>query len=154
MPLHLLTMSEYFLQWVPSLAILTLSQVGWGAVTVVLLAILLVRMTKKSLNYPPGPPRDPILGNVRQMTGGYIELRLTEWGKRYGNFHSFSVRISLELTHNQRSDVDTLIGDVNYLEVLGQPLVVLNSYSACKDLLEKRSRIYSSRPRLVLHSEL
>lgn len=59
-----------------------------------------------------------------------------------------------ELTQNQSPDVDTVIGDVNYLEVLGQPLVVLNSYSACKDLLEKRSRIYSSRPRLVLLSEL
>ena len=61
---------------------------------------------------------------------------------------------SLKLRYNQRSDVDTMIGDVNYLEVLGQPLVVLNSYSACKDLLEKRSHIYSSRPRFVLLSEL
>ena len=48
----------------------------------------------------------------------------------------------------------TLIGDVNYLEVLGQPLVILNSYTACKDLLEKKGGIYSSRPRLVLLSEL
>ena len=61
---------------------------------------------------------------------------------------------SPKLTHDQWSDVHTVIGDVNYLEVLGQPLIVLNSYSACKDLLEKRSRIYSSRPRLVLLSEL
>ena len=61
---------------------------------------------------------------------------------------------SSNLTHDQRSDVDTVIGDVNYLEVLGQPLVVLNSYTACKDLLEKKGGIYSSRPRLVLLSEL
>lgn len=61
---------------------------------------------------------------------------------------------SFNLTHDQLSDIDTLIGDVNYLEVLGQPLVVLNSYPACKDLLEKRGNIYSSRPRLVLLSEL
>ena len=54
----------------------------------------------------------------------------------------------------QRPDIDSLIGDVNYLEVLGQSLVILNSYAACKDLLEKRSGIYSSRPRFVLLSEL
>lgn len=48
----------------------------------------------------------------------------------------------------------TMIGDVIYLQVLGQSLVVLNSYIACKDLLEKRSAIYSSRPRFVLLSEL
>ena len=56
--------------------------------------------------------------------------------------------------HDHWSDVGTVIGDINYLEVLRQPMVVLNSYTACKDLLEKRSAIYSSRPRLVLISEL
>ena len=59
-----------------------------------------------------------------------------------------------KMTDDQLSDADTMIGDVNYLEVLGQPLVILNSYTSCKDLLEKRSSIYSSRPRLVLLSEL
>jgi len=52
------------------------------------------------------------------------------------------------------SDFEMLIGDVNYLKVLGQPLIILNSHKACKDLLEKRGSIYSSRPRLVLLSEL
>ena len=145
-------MSEHLLQRVPSLATLNPSQIGWGAVVAVLLVICLFKATKKCPNYPPGPPRDPILGNARQMTGDHIELRFTEWGKRYGLFHSFSVEIKV-LT-GQLSGVDAVIGDVNYLEVLGQPLVILNSYTACKDLLEKRSGIYSSRPRLVLLSEL
>ena len=61
---------------------------------------------------------------------------------------------SLNLSRDRWSDVGTVIGDVNYLEVLGQPMVVLNSYAACKDLLEKRGAIYSSRPRLVLLTEL
>lgn len=33
-----------------------------------------------------------------------------------------------------------------YLEILGSPLVVLNSYKIVVDLLEKRSDIYSDRP--------
>lgn len=62
--------------------------------------------------------------------------------------------LSFCLMDDHWSDIGTLTGDVNYLEVLGQSLVVLNSYTACKDLLEKRGGIYSSRPRLVLLSEL
>ena len=153
--LPLLTMSEHLLQWPVSFPpTLELSRVGWGAAAAVLLAIFLSKMTKKSPNYPPGPPRDPIIGNARQMTGDNIELRFTEWGKRYGASYSLSVGMSFNLILNQWSDVGTVIGDINYLEVLGQPMVVLNSYTACRDLLEKRSAIYSSRPRLVFISEL
>ena len=146
-------MREHLLQWpVSSLSGLEPSQIGWGAAVTVLLAIFLSKVTRRSPNYPPGPPRDPIIGNAREMTGDNIELRFAEWGKRYGPF--YSLLVGMNLTHDHRSDVGTVIGDINYLEVLGQPMVVLNSYTACKDLLEKRSAIYSSRPRLVLLSEL
>lgn len=147
-PPSLLTMSEHLLQRVPSPETFELSRIGWGTVVVALLVTLLSKVMKKAPNYPPGPPRDPILGNARQMTGDYIERRFAEWGKRYGMPYSFPAEIS------DGSDVEAMIGDVNYLEVLGQPLIVLNSYTACKDLLEKRGSIYSSRPRLVLLSEL
>ena len=86
-------MSEHFLQLAPPLVTLKPLQICCGAVASVVLAIFLVKMTRKSLNYPPGPPRDPILGNARQMAGNYIELKLTEWGERYGIFYLFSVRI-------------------------------------------------------------
>jgi len=84
-------MSEYLLQMVPSLGTLEPSRIGWGAVVVVFLVIILSKVKTKPLNYPPGPPRDPIIGNARQMTGDYIELRFTEWGKRYGMPYSFSL---------------------------------------------------------------
>lgn len=77
------TMPEHLLHWLPSLATLELSKIGWGAIAVPLLVVFLSTLTKRP-NYPPGPPRDPILGNARQMAGDYIELRFTEWGKRYG----------------------------------------------------------------------
>ena len=83
-PLPLLAMCEHLLQWIPSLTALEPSQVCRGTVVAALLVIFLSKVTKKSPNYPPGPPRDPILGNARQMTGDYIELKFTEWGKRYG----------------------------------------------------------------------
>jgi hypothetical protein len=40
-------------------------------------------------------------------------------------------------------------GECVYIQVLGQPIVILGSLTAAHDLLNKRSTIYSSRPRLV-----
>ena len=39
-----------------------------------------------------------------------------------------------------------MLGDVIYLNVLGKSIVMLNSYQAANDLMEKRSSIYSDRP--------
>jgi len=47
-----------------------------------------------------------------------------------------------------------ILGDVNYVTVVGKPIIVLNSYQAARDLLEKRSGMYSSRPRMVMLCEL
>ena len=41
------------------------------------------------------------------------------------------------------------IGDVVYVEAMGQSIVVLGSDQAASDLLEKRSAIYSDRPRIL-----
>lgn len=47
-----------------------------------------------------------------------------------------------------------IIGDVNTVVVAGQRLIILNSAEAAFDLLEKRSSIYSSRPKLLFGGEL
>ncbi|KAJ7656553.1 cytochrome P450 [Mycena rosella] len=41
------------------------------------------------------------------------------------------------------------IGDIVYADVLGQPLVVLNSDKIAMELLDRRSAIYSDRPTMV-----
>ena len=45
-------------------------------------------------------------------------------------------------------------GDVNFISVLNKSILILNSFSAARDLLEKRSAIYSSRPTLVMLGEM
>ena len=40
--------------------------------------------------------------------------------------------------------------DVIYYELFGTPFVVLNSHQAAVDLFEKRSAIYSDRPKRVM----
>jgi len=41
-------------------------------------------------------------------------------------------------------------GDLVYLNVAGQPIVVLNSHKVAGDLLDRRSRIYSDRPHNIV----
>ncbi|TFK41062.1 cytochrome P450 [Crucibulum laeve] len=47
-----------------------------------------------------------------------------------------------------------IYGDVIYLRVLGNPVIVLNSSVAISDLLERRGNIYSSRPIRTMVVEL
>ncbi|EGN94699.1 hypothetical protein SERLA73DRAFT_187753 [Serpula lacrymans var. lacrymans S7.3] len=77
---------------------------------------------------PPGPRPDPIIGNLRQFPRHSQEKGFKAWGDQYG--------------------------DVVYVQVLGQGMLVLNSMRAARDLLEKRSAHYSDRPRLVALGEL
>lgn len=41
-----------------------------------------------------------------------------------------------------------------HVEALGQHTVILNSAKAVKELFERRSTIYSSRPKVVMMGEL
>ncbi len=41
-----------------------------------------------------------------------------------------------------------------YARLLGKEMIILNTLQAARDLLEKRSAIYSDRPRSVLLEEL
>jgi len=45
--------------------------------------------------------------------------------------------------------VRVLTGDVMYLDILGKPTIVLNTARVAVDLLNKRSSIYSDRPRFT-----
>jgi len=46
------------------------------------------------------------------------------------------------------------IGDVTYINVLGQETIILNSHKAAVDLLDKRSATYSDRPVLMMGGEI
>ncbi|KIK87084.1 hypothetical protein PAXRUDRAFT_152429 [Paxillus rubicundulus Ve08.2h10] len=74
--------------------------------------------------FPPGPTPIPILGNVLELDADAPYLTYTEWAKTYA-------------------------GDILYTQVLGQKIIVLNSEEVAIELLEKRSRKYSDRPRLA-----
>ena len=44
--------------------------------------------------------------------------------------------------------------DVTYVNVAGSPIVILNTYEAAVELLEKRGNLYDDRPRMRLAGEM
>ncbi|KAG8877882.1 hypothetical protein FRB97_002953 [Tulasnella sp. 331] len=74
--------------------------------------------------YPPGPPSDFVIGNLRQMPSSYHWLTFAKWAQKYG--------------------------PLTYLNIAGQPILIINTQEAAIDLLEKRASIYSDRPPLVM----
>ncbi|KAJ3510174.1 hypothetical protein NMY22_g16051 [Coprinellus aureogranulatus] len=103
---------------------------GWAKCAVLASFVIyafsaLRRNKRKGLPLPPGPPGLPIIGNLLDVPpegSGGTAKRLPS----------------------------TIGSDVIYLNLLGQDIVVLNSLDSCKELLEKRSAIYSSRPNMPM----
>ncbi|OAX35563.1 cytochrome P450 [Rhizopogon vinicolor AM-OR11-026] len=72
---------------------------------------------------PPGPVPLPLLGNILSIDTGEPWLTYTKWRATYG--------------------------DLIYVQILDQGMIVINSPQVAENLLEKRSRIYSDRPYLA-----
>lgn len=43
-----------------------------------------VQRSEKRHPYPPGPPPDPVIGNVRQFPKDHYWDRFCQWAKKYG----------------------------------------------------------------------
>ncbi|KAG1806338.1 cytochrome P450 [Suillus plorans] len=80
----------------------------------------LIRRRVYPLPLPPGPRSIPFLGNVLQLDTKRPWLTYTAWGKTYGN--------------------------IIYCCILGIDLIIINSETIAKELLEKRSANYCTRP--------
>ncbi len=88
---------------------------------------LLAKRRRSSLPLPPGPRRLPIVGNLFNRPIYNTWLTYTDWRTRYG--------------------------DIVSMEVLGQPVIIVNSAKGAAELFEKRSSNYADRPRKLSLSE-
>ncbi|KAF4580754.1 hypothetical protein EYR38_003040 [Pleurotus pulmonarius] len=95
----------------------------------VLALVGLKRWRGNRLPLPPGPKGYPIVGNLFDMPSDHQWVKYYDWSKKYNS-------------------------DIIYLNVLGSPIVVLNSYKAANDLLGVRSSLYSDRPLSTMLNEL
>jgi len=78
--------------------------------------------------YPPGPKPELFFGNARQVPTSKQWLKFAEWSEQYGGLIFF--------------------------KVLHMPYIVINDGQVCYELLDKRSNIYSDRPRNTMAKDL
>ena len=91
---------------------------------------------RRGLPYPPGPRPLPLIGNLLDIPKDFPWLSYTQLSKTHGMIY-FGVRGLL---------TEGMAGDVLSFRIFGQVIVVLNSFKASKDLLERRGDIYADRP--------
>lgn len=103
---------------------------------------------------PPGPKGYPIVGNLFDLPPTHFWEKFSAWGRQYGGFSS------PHLCRNPNFDAEVYLldlaylGEVAYINVLGQDMIILNSSKAAVELLDKRSAIYSDRPVLMMGGEI
>ncbi|PVF92647.1 cytochrome P450 [Serendipita vermifera] len=74
---------------------------------------------KHKVVYPPGPPKDPLIGNLRQFPKDNWWSVFNQWQKEYG--------------------------DIVFLDVPSLPFVIVNSLDVAQELLSKRASSTSGR---------
>lgn len=88
---------------------------------IVFLLHQLSKLGRRPHDYPPGPPTLPFIGNLHLMPKEKGHLQFQKWAEEYGPIYSL------------------MLGPTKVM-------VVLSSDTTIKELLDKRSGIYSSRP--------
>ncbi|KAH7928996.1 cytochrome P450 [Leucogyrophana mollusca] len=87
--------------------------------------VSVLRQTQKG-KLPPGPPGVPVFGNAFQLSRNAWTI-FEDWKSQYG--------------------------PLIYLQIVGQPFVVLNSNKVASDLLTRRASKYSDRHRSIVAAD-
>ncbi|KAH9861055.1 hypothetical protein IAQ61_010791 [Plenodomus lingam] len=102
----------------------TNGMISYFLACIALFAYRLSKIGRRPANYPPGPPTLPLIGNLHLMPKEKAHVQFQKWAQEYGPIYSL---------------------------ILGtKVMIVLNTDQAVKDLLDKRSGIYSSRPEMYI----
>uniref|UniRef100_A0A7N4NL11 Cytochrome P450 family 2 subfamily J member 2 n=1 Tax=Sarcophilus harrisii TaxID=9305 RepID=A0A7N4NL11_SARHA len=92
---------------------------------IILILIHYVQSRRRHLNYPPGPPSLPILGNFLQMDFEKPQVTMQKFVQKYGNIVSMHV------------------GSQIFVIVTGLPLI--------KEVLVNQGDVFIDRPQLPIH---
>lgn len=99
---------------------------------------------RRGLPYPPGPKPLPIIGNAANVPTTMMGQRFKEMTDKYGE-QSPSVSFLILASFMSLVLLRRKLGDIVYLDALGQPMIILGSHEAALELLDKRSANYSDR---------
>lgn len=98
----------------------------------------------RKLPYPPGPAPSFIWGNRNDLSAPHVWKRYAEWANEYGMLVSFFI-----LTHLHLNLLN--LGNILHLRIFNKKIIILNSLEDAVELLERRSKVYSSRPIVPMH---
>ncbi|KAL4260675.1 cytochrome P450 family protein [Pleurotus pulmonarius] len=101
---------------------------GFLALYFTVISLHIVRWYQLRKKMPPGPLGLPFIGNSHQVPAVKPWRKFQAWNEQYGPV------------------VSLFLGST--------PVVVLGTPQAAQDLLDKRSEIYSSRPRFIMGGEI
>lgn len=117
-----------------SLSISRLARTTTMIPTLLLAALLILLIAhrldrwRRLAKLPPGPPRLPIIGNLHQAPKSAPWLTFQKWIQEYGPLVS--------------------------VDFGGTIVILIGDFEIAKELLDRRSGIYSARPLMVMASEL
>lgn len=107
--------------------------------------IRLLSVGHRPKNYPPGPPTLPILGNIHQVQ--HLELHYLLRTKSCLQMPSRDAHLQFEKWAREYGPIYSLM--------LGtKVLIVLSSDEAVKELLDRRSGLYSDRQEMYIGQTL
>ncbi|KAF8520307.1 cytochrome P450 [Gautieria morchelliformis] len=78
----------------------------------------------RAKHLPPGPPTLPVIGNLAVFPRAFLHLKFTQWQKQYGEVFS--------------------------LKVMDNTIIVLNTPSAVREIIDRRSISSSNRPKSII----
>lgn len=124
--------------------------VVYGAALFVLLFLAWRSVSKHSgrMPLPPGPRLFPFVGNAFDIDVSRPWLTYTNWKENYGRCLTLPTN-----TTASHTNAGITLGDLVYSRVLGQHIIIIGSMQVARDLLDKRSVIYSDRPVLRVNEE-
>ncbi|KAK3322656.1 cytochrome P450 [Apodospora peruviana] len=93
---------------------------GLALLALITVVYLVLNVGKRDPRLPPGPPTLPVLGNLHQIPTKRTHLQFAKWAKQYGDIFS--------------------------LKVGSGTSIVISSPRLIKQLVDKKSNLYSRRP--------